>query len=68
MATGTVKWFSIERGFGFIDSAGKDYFVYYRDIHREGFKKLTEGESVKFTESKNDKGLVAKDVIPLHPE
>ena len=64
MQTGIVKWFNNEKGFGFIQHAGKDFFVHYKEIRKEGYKTLKEGESVKFTEAQSDKGRVAKDVYP----
>jgi len=50
MATGTVKWFSDEKGFGFItpDDQGKDLFVHHTGIAGEGFKTLAEGSKVEY--------------------
>ena len=50
MATGTVKWFSDEKGFGFItpDDAGKDLFVHHSNIAGSGFKSLAEGAKVSY--------------------
>ena len=46
---GTVKWFNAEKGFGFITSEeGKDLFVHFSEIQKEGFKTLEEGEKVTF--------------------
>ena len=49
-STGTVKWFDESKGFGFISQAdgGKDVFVHFRAIESEGFRTLTEGQTVEF--------------------
>eukprot|EP00913_Durusdinium_trenchii_P002921 g2708.t1 len=46
--TGTVKFFDPQRGFGFIQSEGQDYFVHYSGIKSEGFRSLADGEEVEF--------------------
>ena len=58
MATGTVKWFSDDRGFGFItaDESGKDLFVHHSGIGGEGFKSLVEGAKVSYDAEPGDKG------------
>ena len=49
MATGTVKWFNAEKGFGFIQQeSGPDVFVHFRNINSSGFKSLDEGQKVQF--------------------
>lgn len=49
MRKGTVKWFNVTKGYGFItDNEGTDVFVHYRDIVGEGFKSLVEGQAVTF--------------------
>ena len=65
MATGTVKWFSDEKGYGFItpDEAGKDLFVHHSAIAGEGFKTLTEGAKVQFESAEGQKGPEATNVV-----
>ena len=62
MQRGTVKWFSDGKGFGFIESQGKDFFVHFKEIQGEGFKTLKEGDKVSFEPSSSPKGAVAKNV------
>lgn len=63
MQKGIVKWFNESKGFGFIKSEEKDYFVYFKEIKGNGFLTLTEGQSVTFTPDKGPKGPIAKNVI-----
>jgi cold shock protein len=67
MATGTVKWFSDEKGFGFVtpDDGGKDLFVHHTGIAGEGFRSLTEGTKVEYESESSDKGPKAVDVRPV---
>ncbi len=64
MPTGTVKWFSDEKGFGFItpDDESKDLFVHHSDINGEGFRSLAEGAKVTFDAEQGDKGPKAANV------
>ena len=64
MATGTVKWFSSEKGYGFIipDEGEADVFVHYTGIKGEGYRNLEEGQRVAFEISQSDKGLMASEV------
>jgi CspA family cold shock protein len=59
---GTVKWFNESKGFGFIESNGKDYFVHFSAISGSGFKTLAEGTAVMFKASQGQKGPQAEDV------
>ena len=72
--TGTVKWFSRTKGYGFItpsvdpnnpDAKEPDVFVHYSAIQGEGFRNLEEGQMVEFTVQQGPKGLQAADVRPL---
>ena len=63
MQQGIVKWFNDGKGFGFIASEGKDYFVYFKEIQKDGFKSLKQGEKVKFTPGTSAKGPTATNVL-----
>jgi len=67
MATGTVKWFNGEKGFGFIapDDNTPDVFVHYSAIESKGFRELQEGQKVEFETQQGPKGLQAAKVRPL---
>lgn len=60
---GTVKWFNVSKGFGFITREnGEDVFVHFRNIRGRGHRSLTEGQKVRFNARESDKGLQAEDV------
>jgi CspA family cold shock protein len=67
MAQGTVKWFSVEKGYGFIspDEGGEDVFVHHTGVMGEGFKTLDEGAKVSYEASQGRKGLQADNVSRL---
>ena len=67
MAEGTVKWFSNEKGYGFIERGNgeADVFVHFSAINGEGYKSLTEGQQVSFEVVQGDKGLQAANVQAL---
>ncbi|MGH2773075.1 MAG: cold-shock protein [Actinomycetota bacterium] len=66
MAQGTVKWFSNEKGYGFISgSDGEDVFVHYTAISGDGYRSLTEGQSVEFDITEGGKGKQATNVRPV---
>ena len=63
MEQGTVKWFSNEKGFGFIErEGGDDVFVHFTAINSEGYKSLTEGQKVEFEVVQGPKGAQAANV------
>jgi CspA family cold shock protein len=66
MATGTVKWFNSEKGFGFIeqDGGGPDVFVHYSAIDSQGYRELNEGQQVEFEVTQGQKGPQAANVRP----
>jgi len=67
MATGTVKWFSDEKGFGFItpDESGSDLFVHHQAIVGDGYRSLAEGAKVSYDAEQGDKGPKAVNVQAL---
>jgi len=66
MPSGTVKWFSDQKGYGFIaQEGGSDVFVHYTAIQTEGFRTLKEGDQVQFDVTETPKGLQAANVHPV---
>ena len=67
MASGTVKWFNSEKGYGFIsqDDGGADVFVHFSAIDASGYRTLEENQRVEFTVTQGPKGPQAEHVRPL---
>ena len=67
MATGTVKWFNDEKGFGFIapEGGGRDLFVHHTNINSDGYRSLVEGSRVSFDEEDGPKGPKAVNVSKI---
>jgi CspA family cold shock protein len=67
LATGTVKWFNAEKGFGFIapDDGSADVFVHYSEIQSKGFRSLEENQKVEFEVGQGQKGPQAQQVRPI---
>ncbi|HXZ82467.1 MAG TPA: cold-shock protein [Acidimicrobiales bacterium] len=66
MATGTVKWFNAEKGYGFISQeGGADVFVHHSAIQMNGYRTLEEGQQVEFEIQEGQKGLQAANVRPI---
>jgi len=66
VATGTVKWFNADKGFGFIqpDDGGDDLFVHHSEIRMQGYATLDEGQKVEFEVGQGRKGPCATNVVP----
>ena len=66
MATGTVKWFNADKGFGFITvDIGDEVLVHFSEIQGNGFKTLEEGQKVEFDVTQSDRGPQASNVQKL---
>jgi CspA family cold shock protein len=66
VAQGTVKWFSNEKGYGFITmDGGEDVFVHYTEIAGDGYRTLTDGQRVEFEIVEGQKGKQASKVRPI---
>ncbi len=66
MVTGTVKWFNVEKGYGFIEQEnGEDVFVHFTAIQGDGFRTLEEGQKVEFEIVQGNRGPQAANVVRL---
>ncbi|GAA1182827.1 MULTISPECIES: cold-shock protein [Nesterenkonia] len=67
MATGTVKWFNAEKGYGFIapDDGSDDVFAHFSAIQSSGFRTLEENQKVEFETARGPKGLQAENIRPV---
>ncbi|MDC0987094.1 cold-shock protein [Alphaproteobacteria bacterium] len=65
MSNGTVKWFNLTKGFGFItpDSGGKDAFVHITEVERAGMAPLVEGQRIQYEEVNDTRGLKAVSLV-----
>jgi len=67
MSTGTVKWFSSDKGYGFItpDDGGKDLFVHHSEVKSSGYATLNDGQKVEFEVGQGQKGPCATNVVAV---
>ena len=69
MSRGIIKWFNNEKGYGFINgSVDEDIFVHYTAIKQEGYKTLSEGQTVEFDLVRTEKGLQATNVKTVNED
>jgi cold shock protein len=67
VASGTVKWFNSEKGYGFIaQEGGPDVFAHYSQISGSGYRELLEGEAVTFDVAQGQKGPQAENIVRAH--
>lgn len=66
MLQGIVRWFNDKKGYGFIDSGNKEYFIHFKEITEPGYKTLNQGEHVSFEPAASHRGLLAKSVCRLN--
>lgn len=62
---GVVKWFSDQRGYGFVLSAGKEYFIHFKEIQCQGYKSVKEGDRVRFEPVRSPRGWSAKSIVKI---
>ncbi|CAM5355633.1 cold-shock protein [Microbacterium sp. X-17] len=67
MATGTVKWFNAEKGYGFIapDDGSADVFAHFSEISSQGYRTLEENQKVEYDLTQGPKGMQASNIRPL---
>ena len=66
MATGTVKWFNADKGYGFITvDNGDEVFAHFSEIQSDGFKTLEEGQKVEFENTQGNRGPQASHIVKL---
>jgi cold shock protein len=65
--TGTVKWFSASKGYGFVqpDEGGEEVFVHFSAIQGDGYRSLKDGQRVEYSTKQGQKGLQAEDVVAI---
>jgi CspA family cold shock protein len=65
---GKVKWFNDAKGIGFIVGSDRDYFVHHSNIRMDGFRTLSEGQTVEFDAAMNDRGPIATNIVVIYGE